>query len=97
MQAPRQRHSVGKMPYRARHAGLCAQERRDEVKLWGLILAMIGVVGNMPPGPNMQAAVAVIAGIVAAALAIRTVILPLYAPINKVNRERGVMSFSEND
>jgi hypothetical protein len=97
MQAPRARGSIGKMPYRARHAGLCAQERRDELKLWGLITAILVAIGNLPPGVNIQPLVAAAAALVAVGLALRTVALPVYLPINKANCARGVMSFSPND
>jgi len=97
MQAPRARASIGKMPYRARHAGLCAQERRDELQLWGLISAILLALGNLPPGINLQPFVAAATALVAAALAVRTVVLPAYAAINTANRNRGILSFDPND
>ena len=38
------RRSIGKMPYKQRINGLCALERRDELKLWLTIVNILTLI-----------------------------------------------------
>ena len=83
-----ERRSVGQMPYRRRQDGLCAMERREEVKLWTLIISLLTVLVAAAANPALQGIVAgglvLVGGLIARANAMRTMVWNPHGNIDKV-------------
>ena len=84
-----ERRAVKEMPYRRRQDGKTAIERREETKLWGLVVGiltvLVGLAVNPANAPQVAAAAATVAGLMTAAPAMRTVVWDDHAPIDHVS------------
>lgn len=92
------RRSIRDMPYGRRHAGLCAQERQDERRLWGQITTLVALLPILPAaGPAHAGVLALVLLLVGAAAAIRHFVWQPLPAINPANRDRGIASFTEDE
>ena len=90
-----ERRSIGQMPYRRRHDGLCGMERREELQLWKLIISVLTVLGAAAMNPALQGIVAggllLAATLIARANAMRTAVWIRHAGIDKVWIRRALL------
>jgi hypothetical protein len=96
------RRSIGQMPYRRRHQGMCALERMAERGTWQTILNMLVVLFAVIQQHNFNR-VAVQNGLIAIVDMIQQVELARQFvwdpndPIDGANCNRGIDSFSEEE
>ena len=75
------------MPYRRRHQGLTAADRREEDRLWYELVLFLGHLGGIILAnlPLLAAGLNVAYGLLNRVLAIRTVVWGAHARIDKVS------------
>ena len=89
------RDAVGQMPYRYRDQGLTAMEKMVVQRLLAMTTAILGTAAVMPIGMPQQMLIMVGVVMFVAILRMCVVPAPIMLPINGVNRDRGIDSFSE--